>query len=155
MLYKTAVDHVNGSICGVSGPTTIAAPKDEGYFVDDAEEHGWRVYRGSHDLLLLEDCGQIMVTKRLERRPTKEHRGLISLYAKFISWTHGILLRRLGRRRVIWLSRIKEKENEGTYWKGNINLVTGVKESWLKDRNRFRCIHDGVENAELGRETVL
>jgi hypothetical protein len=154
MLYKTAIGHVNGSICGVSGPSTISVPKVEGCFIDDAEQHGWRIYRVSSSLIVLEDCGQIMVTKNIQRRPTKERRGLMSRYTKFISWTHGVLLRRLGRRRVVWLMRMNGKDGKDAYWRGNINLVTGVKESWLRDRGRFRRIADG-SNAEIGRETVL
>jgi hypothetical protein len=154
MLYKTAVGHVGGSLCGVSGPVTITVPRTNGFFVDDAEQYGWRIYRVSDNFLALEDCGQIMITKKMERRPTKERRGINSLYTTFISWIHGILLRRLGRRRVVWLMRRSKKEDELGHWRGSINLVTGVKESWLRDRSMFRRVVE-QSNAEVSQEIVL
>ncbi|KAF1953391.1 hypothetical protein CC80DRAFT_477906, partial [Byssothecium circinans] len=152
MFYKTAIGHAYGSLCGISGPTTISIPASEGLFIDEAEQYGWRIYRISPGFLILEDCGQIMVTKRIERRPTKERKEMLALYNRFISWTHGVLLRRLGRRRVVWLMRIDGKGHVGSHWRGNINLFTGVKESWLQDRSVFQRVSDGSVGQE-SRET--
>jgi hypothetical protein len=140
MFFKTAVGYDDGSICGSFGLTTITAPSTEGFFIDEAEQYGWRIYRVSPNFLVLEDCGQVMVTKNLDRKSTKERRGLSAKYTKFISWTHGVLLRRLGRRRVVWLMRIDRYGGSRCSWKGNSNLVTGVKDDWLKDRGRFQCV---------------
>jgi hypothetical protein len=148
MLYKTSISHADGSLCGTSGPVAIAVPKNEGFFVDEAEERGWRIYRVSPTLLVIEDCVQVMITKLRERAPTKERRGLVSLVTRFKAWTHGVLLRRLGRRRVVWLSKTKEHGLKGGhYWKGNVNLVTGLKESWLHSQQKFQR----VENLDDGR----
>ncbi|EMD87824.1 hypothetical protein COCC4DRAFT_199973 [Bipolaris maydis ATCC 48331] len=138
MLYKTAIGHIEGSVCGASGPATMAIPKYPGFFKDEAAQYGWRVYRVSPTYVFIEDCGQTMVTETMKRAPTKERTGMAARYTKFISWSHGVLLRRLGRRRVVWLMQTGQDEHGADCWKGNINLVTGLKEKWLNDRGRFR-----------------
>lgn len=150
MLYKTSVGHADGSLCGTSGPVAIAVPNKEGFFIDEAEDRGWRIYRVSPGLLVIEDCVQMMVTKLQERAPTKERQGLVSSFTRFKAWTHGVLLRRLGRRRVVWLLRTKGHGPKEYYWKGNVNLVTGLKESWLHSRQRFQR----VENLEETRGQI-
>jgi hypothetical protein len=146
MLYKTSIGHVDGSFCGTSGPVTIAIPKNEGFFIDKAEERGWRIYRVSPTLLVIEDCVQVMITKLRERVPTKERRGLVSLFTRFKAWTHGVLLRRVGRRRVVWLLKTNEHGPTQIYWKGNVNLVTGLKESWLHSQQKFQRLENLEEN---------
>lgn len=47
-------------------------------------------------------------------------------------------MRRLGRRRVVWLMHTGQDERGAGSWKGNINLVTELKETWFNDRGRFR-----------------
>lgn len=153
MLHKTAISHVDGSVCGKSGPATVAIPQNEGFYVDEAEQYGWRIFRVSPIFVVLEDCGQIMVKKAMERTPTKERRGLASLFTKFISWTHGVLLRRLGRRRVVWMMRVDGKGGKNTHWRGNVNVVTGLKEAWLMDRSNFQSISNG-RNSQLSEETI-
>ena len=146
MLYKTAVGHADGSLCGTSGPVTIAVPNDAWFFVDEAEERGWRVYRVSPTLVAIEDCVQVMITKLRQRTPTKKRRGLVSLVTRFKAWTHGVLLRRLGRRRVVWLSKANEDGPKKDYWRGNVNLVTGLKESWLHSQQNFQRLESIEEN---------
>jgi hypothetical protein len=153
MLFKTSIGHADGSLCGTSGPVAITVPKNEGFFIDDAEERGWRIYRVSPSLLVIEDCVQVMITKLRERAPTKERRGLVPLFTRFKAWTHGVLLRRLGRRRVVWLSKTNGDEPKEDYWKGNINLVTGLKESWLHSRKRFQRLED-LDDARISYEMV-
>jgi hypothetical protein len=148
MLYKTTIGYADGSLCGASGPVAITVPKNSGFFIDEAEERGWRIYRVSPTLIVIEDCVQVMITKLRERAPTKERRGLVLLFTRFIAWTHGVLLRRLGRRRVVWLSRTNGHGSKEDYWRGNANLVTGLKESWLHSRQNFKCL-DPVENDSL------
>lgn len=147
MLYKTTIGYADGSLCGASGPVAITVPKNSGFFIDEAEERGWRIYRVSPTLIVIEDCIQVMITKLRERAPTKERRGLVLLFTRFIAWTHGVLLRRLGRRRVVWLSRTNGHGSKEDYWRGNANLVTGLKESWLHSRQRFQRIKSIEDNA--------
>jgi hypothetical protein len=146
MLFKTSIGYAHGSLCGVSGPATIAVPKNEGFFLDEAEEHGWCIYRVSPTLLVIEDCVQVMITKLRERAPTKERRGLVLLFNRFKAWTHGVLLRRLGRRRVVWLSKTNRHGSKEDAWKGNVNIVTGLKVSWLHDRQKFQRIENRQSN---------
>jgi hypothetical protein len=153
MLFKTSIGHADGSLCGTSGPVAITVPKNEGFFIDDAEERGWRIYRVSPTLLVIEDCVQVMITKLRERALTKERRGLVPLFIRFKAWTHGVLLRRLGRRRVVWLSKTNGNEPKEDYWKGNINLVTGLKESRLHSRKRFQRLED-LDDARISYEMV-
>jgi hypothetical protein len=153
MLFKTSIGHADGSLCGTSGPVAIPVPKNEGFFIDEAEERGWRIYRISPTLLIIEDCVQVMITKLRERALTKERRGLVPLFTRFKAWTHGVLLRRLGRRRVVWLSKTNEYGPKEDYWKGNINLVTGLKESWLHSRKRFQRLED-LDDARISYEMV-
>ncbi|KAF2854158.1 hypothetical protein T440DRAFT_544349 [Plenodomus tracheiphilus IPT5] len=153
MLCKTAIGHADGSVCGVSGPATIPVPNLDGFFVDEAEQYGYRIYRVSPVLLALEDCGQTMVQKRMERTPTKERKGLPALFTNFIAWTHGVLLRRLGRHRVVWMMRVEGKGSKGTYWRGNVNLVTGLKKAYLENRAEFQCVSGSSEN-QVSREIV-
>jgi hypothetical protein len=155
MLYKTTIGHADGSLCGTSGPVAIAVPKNEGFFIDEAEERGWRIYRVSPTLLVIEDCVQKMVTNLRERAPTKERRGWLSLFTRFKAWTHGVLLRRLGRRRVVWLLKTTEHGPKGNHWKGNVNLVTGLKESWLHSRQKFQRLENIEENyGQISHEIV-
>jgi hypothetical protein len=155
MLYKTSIGHFDGSLCGTSGPVTIVVPKKEGFFIDEAEERGWRIYRVSPTLLVIEDCVQVMITKLQERAPTKERQGLVSRFTRFKGWTHGVLLRRLGRRRVVWLFKTKGHGPEEDHWKGNINLVTGLKESWLHSQQKFQRLEDLEEtNGQINYEIV-
>ncbi|KAG9185288.1 hypothetical protein G6011_07832 [Alternaria panax] len=141
MLYKTSIGHADGSLCGSSGPVAIAVPKNVGFVIDEAEERGWRIYRVSPTLLVIENCVQVMITKLRERAPTKERRGLVSVFTRFKAWTHGVLLRRLGRRRVVWLSKANKRGLKGVCWKGNANLVTGLKESWLHSQQKFQRLN--------------
>ncbi|CAI6340136.1 unnamed protein product [Periconia digitata] len=155
MLYKTTIGQAHGSLCGAYGPVTITAPTKPGFFIDEAEERGWRIYRVSPTLLIIEDCAQIMIEKLRERTPTKQRRGLLSTFVRFKTWTHGVLLRRIGRRRVVWLLKTDVDGPDGGYWKGNINLVTGLKENWLHSREHFRHVERLDRESELvASETV-
>ncbi|KAF2132425.1 hypothetical protein P153DRAFT_429562 [Dothidotthia symphoricarpi CBS 119687] len=133
MLYKTTIGYAPGSLCGPFGPTTLTVPRTPGHFVDEAEQYGWRIYRVSPELLVLEDCVQDMVATQMKKASTLERRGIRSRYTKFIAWSHGVLLRRVGRRRVVWLMRMEEKGRIEHVWRGNANLVTGLTEVWLRD----------------------
>jgi hypothetical protein len=145
MLYKTVPGHDHGSLCGSFGPVTLTVPRSEGYMVDEAEQHGFRIYRVSPDLLVIKDCVQSMLAFRMNCALTMERHGLRSLYARGVAWSHGVLLRRLGRHRVVWLMRTKEGEGKRPSWRGNVNLVTGLEETWLRDRfQQASCDDDQV-----------
>lgn len=130
--------------CRAPGPAKIPVPRTTGCYVDEAEQYGWRIYRVSSTLLLMEDCGNIMVQQRIASASTKERKVAAATHSRFISWTHRVLLRRLGRQRVIWLMHADCDTVKAAFWRGNIDLVTGFKKSWLEDRDRFQC----VENSE-------
>jgi hypothetical protein len=56
-------------------------------------------------------------------------------WARLLVHAHGVLLRRLGKTRVVYL--IRRSEN-ATYrglaeWCSNVNLVTGLTATWLDD----------------------
>lgn len=54
------------------------------------------------------------------------------LWGRFILKTHGVLLRQLGKVRVIYLLQTAGTDT-GTalVWHSNVNLVTGVSSRWL------------------------
>jgi hypothetical protein len=58
-------------------------------------------------------------------------------WARFILKTHGVLLRQLGKVRVIYLLRTTGADT-GTVsvWHSNVNLVTGVTRKWLDEHFR-------------------
>jgi hypothetical protein len=137
MVYKTSIGYADGSLCGVSGPVAITVPKHAGFFIDEAEERGWRIYRVLSTPLVIEDCVQAMITKLRERAPTKDRRGVVLFFTSFIAWTHGVPLRQLGRRRVVCLSKTNGNGPKENHWKGNASLVTDLKESWLHNQEKF------------------
>ena len=151
MLFKTTVGHDHGSLCGSFGPVTLTVPRSEGYYVDAAEQYGWCIYRVSPDLLAIEDCVQDMVATRMRRASTIERRGVSSIHARVVASSHGVLLRRLGRRRVVWLMRVKDHGTKGPLWRGNVNLVTGLKKTWLEDGFQ-KASHS---NGQIAQEIAL
>jgi hypothetical protein len=50
--------------------------------------------------------------------------------------------------------RRSKKEDEVGHWRGSINLVTGIKESWLRDRSMFRPVA-GQSDAEVSQDIVF
>ena len=105
----------------------------------------------SPDLLVIEDCVQDMVATQMKKASTLERRGIKSQYVKLVAWSHGVLLRRVGRRRVVWLMRIEGDGGTGPVWRGNANLVTGLPEKWL--RGEFRQVEEGGQH--IAREMAV
>lgn len=122
MLFKTSVGFHFGCLQGSLGPALMPLP-DVGCYIDE-QRYGWKIYRLSQDMMVLTDCFA-------ESSPK-------GYWANFIKKAHGVLLRRLGKIRVIYLLRIKAPEDlvHLSLWHSNINLVTGITKSWLD--NNFR-----------------
>jgi hypothetical protein len=114
MLFKTAVGFHFGCLQGSLGPASCPVP-EIGCYIDESV-CGWRIYRLSDDMMLLSDC-------LAESSP----RGW---WARFSLKTHGVLLRQLGKVRVIYLLRTTDTGTVSV-WHSNVNLVTGVSRRWL------------------------
>lgn len=118
MFFKTSIGYNFGSLQGSMGPATCTVP-EIGCYIDEPM-HGWRIYRLSEDVMFIQDCLAEFAT----HHPT-------SRCGRFIVYTHGILLRQLGKVRVIYLLKRKEVDTTASLWHSNINLVTGVTKKWL------------------------
>ena len=154
MVCKTSIGYVDGSLCGASGPVAITISKHAGFLINEAEERGWRIYRVLSTPLVIEDCVQVMITKLRERAPTKDRRGVVLLFTSFIAWTHGVLLRQLGRRRVVWLLKTNGNGPKEDHWKGNTNLVNDLKESWLHNQQNSQRLDQREDNGQISYEIV-
>ena len=127
MLFKTAVGFHFGCLRGLLGPASCPLP-EIGFYVNEPE-FGWKVYRLSEDMMLLSDC-------LAESSPKGG-------WAEFMLMTHGVLLRQLGKVRVIYLLRTRGADAEMvSVWHSNINLVTGVTSRWLDGRFQPATICD-------------
>ena len=116
MFCKTSVGHEHGCITGTLGPVKLPLPA-VGLSIEDPAR-GWKLFRFSEDIMILADCLP-------ESRPT-------DLWSRMIAHMHGILLRRLGKKRVVYLVKRSPDTNAGeTSWHSNVNLVTGVSMDWL------------------------
>ncbi|KAH7133505.1 hypothetical protein EDB81DRAFT_103182 [Dactylonectria macrodidyma] len=118
MFYMTTPGYETGSVRGANGPLIISVPA-VGQFVDRGL--GWKVHRISEDAMLVAD--------NLRPNPSK------GVWKQFITTAHGILLRRLGKVRVVYLIRETRAGAEQTdvFWRSNINLVTGASRAWLDE----------------------
>ncbi len=82
---------------------------------------GWKLYRLSEDTMILADC-------LAESKPK-------DAWSRFLKHMHGMLLRRLGKKRVVYLVRQPQPCNElEQRWHSNVNLVTGVSTTWLDEK---------------------
>lgn len=116
MFFKTAVGHDLGCVTGKQGPAKLPLPA-----VGDSIERpalGWKLYRLSEDMMILADC-------LAESNPK-------GTWSRILKRMHGILLRQLGKKRVVYLIKQSPRSGEHEhYWHSNVNLVTGASESWL------------------------
>ena len=118
MLFKTAVGYDLGCVRGRLGPSSLPLPAT-GTVIDGCTK-GWKLYRLSDDIMLLADC-------LAESRPKDS-------WSRFLMHSHGVLLRRLGKKRVVYLVRSPVRGiRDQARWHSNINLVTGVSEAWLHE----------------------
>lgn len=107
-----------GSVRGAEGPLTIPLPAVGG-FVD--EGLGWKIHRISEEAMLIVD--------NLQPNPSK------GVWKQFITMAHGVLLKRLGKDRVVYVLR-ETREVGGQIeqvWRSSINLVAGVSCVWLDE----------------------
>ncbi|KAK5690097.1 hypothetical protein LTR17_026063 [Elasticomyces elasticus] len=123
MLCKTRVGFELGSLQGPSGPATCPLPEVKHH--SGNVDNGWEVYRYSEDVMLLVD-----------RFAGSEPKGN-SKMDRLLASAHGVLLRRMGKVRVIYLIRARPTGDDlsgpSTTWHSNVNLVTGVTGSWLAE----------------------
>jgi hypothetical protein len=119
MLFKTTVGYEHGCVSGAAGCCFFALP-DVGHSIL-VPQGGLRVCRPSHQVVVIADCQNL-------QQPQK------NLWSRFIAHAHGVLLRRLGKVRVVYLI-CASGEGSGTRplcFRSNVNLVTGVRQSWLE-----------------------
>lgn len=118
MFCKTSVGHEFGCVAGGLGPTRLPLPA-VGLAIKDSAR-GWKLCRFSEDIMILIDCLP-------ESKPEDD-------WSKFMAYMHGILLRRLGKQRVVYLVRQSVINiAQEPYWHSNVNLVTGVSKDWLAE----------------------
>ena len=126
MFCKTSVGHENGCVTGTLGPVRLPLPAVALSIEDSAR--GWKLFRFSEDIMILADC-------LAESRPT-------DLWSRMMTYMHGMLLRRLGKKRVVYLVRrspdinARDTNARETNWHSNVNLVTGVSMDWLDEKFR-------------------
>ncbi|KAH7137144.1 hypothetical protein B0J13DRAFT_624934 [Dactylonectria estremocensis] len=119
MLYMTTPGYESGSVRGANGPLMIPVPA-VGQFVDRG--WGWKIHRVSEDAMLIADNLQPNLSK--------------GVWKQFITTAHGVLLRRLGKVRVVYLireMRAVAADQTDVFWRSNINLVTGASRAWLDE----------------------
>lgn len=116
MFCKTSVGHEFGCVTGALGPARLPLPAI-GIAIEEFAL-GWKLCRLSEDIMILADC-------LAESKPK-------DTWSRILMHMHGILLRRLGKTRVVYLVRKSAGSNEQEpSWHSNINLVTGVSITWL------------------------
>jgi hypothetical protein len=118
MLFKTTVGYEHGCVSGAAGCCFFALP-DVGHSIL-VPQGGLRICQPSHQMVLIADCQNLQPQT--------------NLWSKFIARAHGVLLRRLGKVRVVYLIG-GSGEGSGTQplcFRSNVNLVTGVRRSWLE-----------------------
>ena len=123
MFLKTTIGHEYGRSASFSCPAKLPLPA-VGVAVEDSTL-AWKLCRMSEDVMVLADC-------LAETNKADDTRSQIR------SKMHGILLRRLGKKRAVYLIRgsqhhDSEREEEARSWHSNVNMVTGVDAAWLTD----------------------
>ena len=118
MFIKTSISYESGCVTGASGPSSLPLPAI-GEAIEKPEL-GWTLCRMSEDIMLLVDC--------LAESKTNDR------WLRVLKYMHGILLRRLGKKRVVCLVRQSSESNKPEpYWHSNFNLVTAVSTTWLDE----------------------
>ncbi|OQO11180.1 hypothetical protein B0A48_05436 [Cryoendolithus antarcticus] len=122
MLVKSTPGYHRGCLRGPAGPAILPLPAIGSHI--EKISSGWCVYRPGTDVLVVEDA--------LVREQAK------NMWMRFLQYTHGCLLRKLDKVRVVYLLRTSEgnewhggKQTTRT-WRANINLVTGISGKELR-----------------------
>ena len=95
MFCKTSLGHEHGCVTGTLGPVRLPLPAVRLSIEDSAR--GWKFFGFSEDIMVLEDC-------LAESRPTDR-------WSRLMTYMHGLLLRRLGKKRVGYLVRPSRDTN--------------------------------------------
>ena len=118
MFLKTSLGHEYGCVTGTLGPVRLPLPA-VGLSIENSAR-AWKLFRFSEDIMILADC-------LAESRP-------MDPWSRIITHMHGMLLRRLGKKRVVYLVRRSlGTDARETSWHSNVNLVTGVSMDWLDE----------------------
>ena len=135
MFIKSSIGHEFGCVTGALGPVRLPLPAVGSAIQDSAR--GWKLCRLSEDIMILADC-------LAESKPKDR-------WLRLMTHMHGILLRRLGKKRVVYLVRqSSDGRAQVSNWHSNVNLVTGVSMTWLDERfslghiERY-CVIGGME----------
>ena len=118
MLIKTAIIHKNDRLSGPQGPVRCSLPASGHCSYDSSR--GLKTCRLSETVMILVDCFAATCPK--------------DRWSRLLAHAHGVLLRRLGKTRVVYLIRHDMDDFHGTLptWRTNPNLVTGVADTWLE-----------------------
>ena len=119
MLFKTSVGYHRGCLQGPLGPASCQLP-EVGCYIDEFD-CGWKLFRVSEGTMVLADYS-------CARKPQGR-------WQRFLKHAHGVLLRRIGKIRVVYLMRVSSIEDieYSSLWHSNVNLVTGVTKKWLDE----------------------
>ena len=120
MLLKTSVSYENGCLLASCGPCRIPLPAVGRSIMD--LPRGLRICRPTKGTVVLADCSNLQFQK--------------GLWEKFLARAHGVLLRRIGKVRVVYLVKAHPILLGGSQilqFHSNINLVTGVSHTWLDE----------------------
>ena len=119
MFYKTSIGHEFGCVGGALGPARLPLPA-VGLAIEDLAR-GWKLHRLSADVMILAD-------HLAESKPE-------DTWSRLMTYMHGIFLRRLGKKRVVYLVKQSSESSGGEpSWHSNVNLVTGVSMTWLDEK---------------------
>ena len=119
MFIKTSISHESGCVAGALGPVRLPLPA-VGSAIEDSGL-GYKLCRFSEDIMIVADCFA-------ESNPE-------GAWSRFMTCMHGILLRRLGKKRVVYLvKQSSERDAQEPSWHSNVNLVTGVSMAWLDEK---------------------
>lgn len=132
MLFKTTLGHQWGCVSGADGPCSLNLPEIGNCIVD--ADKGLRICRPSDLIVVVADCQNLQPQA--------------GWWVRFIRHAHGVLLRRLGKVRVVYLVQTRH-QSLGTQmprllFHSNVNLVTGVHHAWL----------DGFSEQRSGEQAI-
>jgi hypothetical protein len=115
MLVKTSLGYEGGCLLGSSGPCRCRLPAPGKYLRDTGG--CLQVYRVNERTVILAD---IFISQHPK-----------TMWMRFIKHAHGVLLRRIGRVRVVYAVLDSEDNSQIPCFHSNINMVTGVPKTWL------------------------
>ncbi|MDI1489124.1 MAG: hypothetical protein OHK93_008402 [Ramalina farinacea] len=134
MFGKSSIAYELGSVMRSGMPARIPMPA-VGTAID-GRHLGWKLYRQSERVMILVDC-------LAESKPK-------SRWGRFCRHAHGMLLRRIGKRRAVYLIEKQGPDlDKSSQWHSDRNLVTGVSETWLEESFAFGGPSIGMDFACL------